>query len=83
MDIVRAIYGANCRNNKIVTSSVAQTCNGRGYCNYDISSRRLGDPARGCDKDFRVYWRCEGDTQSHEEIVPGEASGKNVFLRCE
>lgn len=47
MKIVQAIYGANCRHNDkkgLVTSSVAQ------------SSRRLGDPARVCDKDFRVFW---------------------------
>jgi hypothetical protein len=74
-----ASYGANCgpsaRNN--ATSALAQLCNGKGECTFTVS---LGDPAPGCAKSLFGEYRCGID--SKVILVPAEAGGKTVTLRC-
>jgi hypothetical protein len=75
-----AVYGANCGNPSNVTGHVAQRCEGRFACRYQINHRVIGDPAVGCGKDFRVTWSCGG--APFRTGASPEASGKAVFLHC-
>jgi hypothetical protein len=81
--VTSATYGGNCgvpRGN--VTYALAEACNGRRVCEYVVHHRILGDPARGCPKDFVVRWQC-GDGEPHRAGAPPEAGfGSVVVLSC-
>ena len=81
--VVSATYGGNCgapRGN--VTFAVAEACNGRRVCPYAVDFRVLGDPARGCPKDFTVRWVC-GDGEPRRAGLPPEAGhGSQIVLSC-
>ncbi len=79
--VTSATYGKNCGVNEgNVTHYVSSACNGQSSCRYQIDHNRIGDPARGCTKDFIVRWRC-GNTEWNN-FVSAEASGKSVSLDC-
>lgn len=83
-DMIRvrsAIYGANCNGRGgNVSNEVSRSCDGKANCAYMIDVARLGDPAYGCEKDFRVQYDCDG--RQKEAYVAPEANGKTVQLRC-
>jgi hypothetical protein len=59
--VIEATYGGNCpgvtRGN--ATGFVAKACDGKDLCNYRVYYKQLGgDPAAGCDKDFKVSYIC-------------------------
>ncbi len=81
--VLDATYGERCgvsRGN--ATWSVAPTCNGFQSCTYNISVGTLGDPKRGCEKDFVVRYKCSNSTASLNAVAPAEANGRNVSLSC-
>ena len=39
-------------------------CDGRPNCNYRISLNTLGDPAKGCNKNFIWYYKCKNAVES-------------------
>ena len=63
------------------TRDVVQHCDGKMDCWYRICHRRLGDPAYGCAKDFRVAYQCP-DGSRRRAYVHGEASGNYARLSC-
>lgn len=83
VDVIEATYGARCgspRSN--ATWSVVNQCDGLSNCAYRISTGTLGDPARGCDKDFDVRWACgtQGVLSQH---VTQEANQHTITLACQ
>ena len=82
--VVAATYGANCgaqRDN--VVAHIAQTCNGRPTCSYRIDHGVIGDPARGCSKDYVAEYRCPGVQRIYRASAPPEAGfGSVIELSC-
>ena len=82
--VVGATYGGNCRapaNNAM--ADVGARCNGKKSCDYTVSYKVLGDPARGCRKDFQVKYYC-GQSGPLQASAPGEAGyGTKVALICD
>jgi hypothetical protein len=59
--VIEATYGGNCPgvNEGNATRFVAKACDEKDLCNYRVYYKQLGgDPAAGCDKDFRVAYSC-------------------------
>jgi hypothetical protein len=74
--IVEATYGGNCpgveKGN--VTPFVAAGCVDDDLCNYRVYYKQLGgDPAPGCDKDFKVTYTCGRSTRRNTCDVAAEA----------
>lgn len=96
INIVEATYGKNCLirgkhlrppyfyiiqpNNAL--AKVADTCNGKKHCQIDISINTLGDPAKGCEKDFRISYGCDTNQSRKTILIPGEANGKHTTITC-
>lgn len=84
LTVIEATYGASCgafAGN--ATGAVARACDGTTACTFAVDVRRLGDPAVGCEKDFRVTWRCATEEGIRSARVPGEAGlGATVALQC-
>jgi hypothetical protein len=87
--VMEATYGANCRGLTSdvragnATTAIAQGCaQARKTCSFVIDVNRLGDPARGCGKDFSVGWRCGADETINRVYLAGEANGQRVVLAC-
>jgi hypothetical protein len=81
--IVSATYGLNCgapRGN--VTKQMADFCNDTAICEYAINVNTLGDPRRGCPKDYQAEYQCGGFMPSRSASVPAEANGKVIRLQC-
>jgi hypothetical protein len=79
-----ATYGGNCgAPSGNVTRDVAQSCSGRPDCNYVVDVDHLGDPARGCGKDFLVEYSCAPDEAVQQKGLPAEAGLKSSLqLDC-
>jgi hypothetical protein len=83
VDVVEATYGARCgapRSN--ATWSVVDQCDGLSNCPYRVTVANLGDPKRGCDKDFDVRWACGNKGLLSAHVSP-EANGQTVTLACQ
>lgn len=84
INVISGTYGASCVpvfGN--ATRSVADACGGHQSCRYVVDVNRLGDPAQGCGKDFKVEWRCASRGPINQTVIPGEAGlGKEVELSC-
>lgn len=84
IDIVSATYGENCgarRGN--ATAAVRAACGGKSSCTYVVEVSRLGDPASGCQKDFRATYHCPGSAATLTGEAPAEAGfGASVDLTC-
>ena len=82
--VSQATYGGNCSvapGN--LTGVLAQSCNGRADCEYTVDYKVLGDPARGCRKDFAVEWQCTGNAARHRFSLRGEAGNRGLAkLSC-
>ena len=80
----QATYGGNCSAAAgNMTGVLANACNGRDRCDYAIDYKTIGDPARGCRKDFAVEWRCTGGAGTHRLTIPAEAGlGSVAALGC-
>jgi hypothetical protein len=82
--IVSATYGGSCGAKAgNATADVLKYCRGRLACVYVVDVNRLGDPARGCAKDFTLDYACPDDQRQHTLKIPGEAGfRKLVNLVC-
>lgn len=82
MHIQSATYGANCGvRNDNATRSVRQECNGSTSCSYLVSVNKIGDPAYGCAKDFRVQYMCPNGERKQAFVSP-EANNRVAEMRC-
>ncbi|MBW2731084.1 MAG: hypothetical protein JRH20_01755 [Deltaproteobacteria bacterium] len=84
IQVVAGTYGKNCgthRGNK--TAHLRQACQGRRSCVYTIDHRVIGDPRRGCGKNYIAEWRCGSKRQVRRAVVAPEAGfRKQVTLSC-
>ncbi len=82
MRIQSATYGSNCGvRADNATRSVRQECAGTLQCSYLVSVNKLGDPAYGCAKDFRVQYMCPSGRVKNA-FVAAEANNRVADLRC-
>lgn len=97
INIIHATYGANCsfsRYNKRglpyfhaiksdnAITKVKELCHGKTACAFDISAKAFGEPAKGCEKDFRIIYSCSTQTDLFKIIIPPEAVNKHIVLNC-
>ena len=80
VQVMSAVYGQNCGRSMDVAYDVQNSCMGQQSCWYRVDANRIGDPAWGCRKDFRVTYMCNGQVRS--AYLMGEASGKTAALVC-
>lgn len=81
--VIAATYGKNCGNlYGNVTHHLAQSCDGREFCEYVLDHRVIGDPAPGCPKDFFAEWQCGRHPEIGTIGINPEASGARIVLRC-
>lgn len=72
--VVEATYGRNCGARVgNATADARKACNGADSCDYVVDVDRLGDPANGCGKDFRLEYVCLPQTELIRKTLPGEA----------
>jgi hypothetical protein len=64
------------------TTFVAQACNGKPQCSYNVSNAQ-GDPKPGCAKDFIVEYRC-GNAPELSTVKHPAAENENyaIELAC-
>jgi hypothetical protein len=85
IQVLSAIYGRNCNvGGNPHGAHLGAACDGKQLCQYHIDSDpgQLGDPARGCAKDYHASYACTGDAQTKSIFVPAEADQHNVTLDC-
>ena len=93
IDVVKATYGENCQASASteseknllregnVTSKLRNVCQ-YNECSILIDSKRFGNPAPTCAKDFSVDYRCKIDNEIRKASVAADATGKTVKLDC-
>jgi peptidoglycan/LPS O-acetylase OafA/YrhL len=79
-----ATYGGNCGAPPgNATAKIQGTCDGRSDCSYVVDVEKLGDPARGCGKNFVVNFVCAPQGKLSRVELPGEAGLKSIaHLTC-
>jgi opacity protein-like surface antigen len=83
IDVLTAWYGQSCgAQHGNVTSHIKASCDGREACDYRVSADTLGDPKRGCGKNYLVLYMCTGDPVARLVQLPAEADGRSVGLSC-
>ena len=77
-------YVANCSNiaEGNATQQVSNLCNGHPTCTFPVDVGTLGDPAKGCLKNFKVNYTCGASQETRTTTVPAEANGKGAELDC-
>lgn len=93
--VTDATYGSNCDgvtglSGLVVrvkpgnaTAAVALACDEtKRSCSFGVDVSKIGDPAPGCGKDFRVSWRCGANEDVYHASVSPEATGKTASLTC-
>jgi hypothetical protein len=82
--IKSATYGGNCGGVQPgnMTRELIDTCGGRQFCAYRVDYRVVGDPQRGCAKNFVVSFTCHQGEQDRWATLNPEASGQIVHLDC-
>ncbi len=76
--VLEATYGANCSGvaKGNVTAFVSKACDNDALCNYRVYYKSMGgDPAPGCEKDFKVTYTCGKNSKRLICTVPPEAGG--------
>jgi len=85
MSITSVHYGENCGteiNSGTSLEDIKSKCNGKNNCDYLINHNIIGDPSRGCAKDYKVNFKCGDEQQDRYAFEKKEASGKNINLTC-
>ena len=60
IQILDATYGRSCGvRTSNAKFNMRQKCNGHRSCIYRVSTSNLGDPAKGCRKDFTWSYKCQ------------------------
>ncbi len=82
--VISATYGGNCgAPYGNVTSHLAGVCDRKESCEYVIDVRVLGDPAKGCPKEYVAEWQCGRDPQrSTVGVRAGAGLGEPIVLKC-
>ncbi len=81
ISLLSATYGGNCgASASNADKDVEKICNGADICQYKVNTKILGDPARGCGKDFVVKWTCPGSPETLSVKIPPEAGAGHVAL---
>ena len=82
--VVSGTYGRNCgAQYGNVTSDLAGVCEGKVTCEYTIDSRTIGDPVRGCPKDYFAEWQCGNNPEKGSlSVAPEAGNGTRIVLRC-
>ena len=91
--IVRATFGDNCRlklypfriyrvGKGNVSNDIRDKCEGKEYCKVMVNIRKLGNPAKGCKKDFNLSYFCSGDERSRSISLKSESLIQPVFVSC-
>jgi hypothetical protein len=84
LNVTTATYGGNCgAASGNVTKALADACNGRDRCDFTVDYKILGDPKRGCQKDFVAEWRCPGGASRNAHVAPEAGFGSVVSLSCD
>lgn len=84
IQVTSATYGQNCgAPDGNATTAVTKACDGQDRCDYHVDTTVLGDPRKGCAKNFVVEWRCQRSERRFRQAVPGETGfGSRVTLLC-
>jgi hypothetical protein len=83
ISVVSGTYGASCgAASGNATSDLKTKCDGQDVCDYTIDAGILGDPKKGCAKDYEARWTCGGDSEVHIATVPGEAGFRKQVQRA-
>jgi peptidoglycan/LPS O-acetylase OafA/YrhL len=72
ISISTASFGENC-NAKLhnnIGGSMRKICNGERICRFVYDINRLGEPASGCDKEFKVTYSCGPAGEEREFFIP-------------
>jgi len=65
------------------TAAVIKACDkSRGSCTFAVDRDEIGDPAVGCNKDFKASWRCGSDPTVHQTYLAAPADSKLALLTC-
>ena len=82
--VVSATYGTNCgATHGNATRALMYACNSSKTCDYVVDVTKLGDPAGGCAKDFKVEYACMPGDVPQQITLPGEAGlGSHAVLSC-
>jgi len=78
-------YGANCDvagTTEKWMNHIKSACDGKINCDYKIDHNVIGDPAKGCSKDYTAYFRCGNEIRDRDIFAQREASGKTINLTC-
>jgi hypothetical protein len=79
-----ATYGGNCHAaTGNVTTSIQAACDGKESCTYYVSAVKLGDPARGCQKNYSVEYVCSPYPDARIARLAAEADGKSLHISCD
>jgi hypothetical protein len=83
INVLSATYGANCgARDGNATRDFAAHCTGREDCRYAVDRKVLGDPARGCKKDFVADWSCGANEPHTATLAPEASAGSVLMLTC-
>ena len=80
--IVSATYGGNCDatlDNNLENLKAA--CNGQMECSYVVNKDRIGDPAKGCKKEYEYTYHC-GDGNEKIATIAKEANLTTLSISC-
>jgi hypothetical protein len=78
--VVSATYGENCGARPgNATTDAQMSCDSDNKCTYAVDVDRLGDPAGGCEKDFKIDYKCDPDGQT---LTAKDPQGKVLELAC-
>jgi hypothetical protein len=78
-------YGKNCgagENSGSTLEHIKGKCDGKIECKYKIDHGQIGDPARGCSKNYTAKFRCGDEIRDRDIYAHNEASGKYITLTC-
>jgi len=84
IQIISATYGATCGAPEgNATADLKDKCEGQDACDYKVDVTVIGDPKKGCAKEFVAKWTCGSDSEVHTATIPAEAGfGKQAQLAC-
>jgi len=85
MKISSVYYGENCEteiNNGTTLEDIKSKCDNKSNCDYLIDHNIIGDPSVGCQKDYKVNFKCGDEQQDRYAFQKKEASGQILNLTC-
>lgn len=84
INVISGTYGENCgAEYGNATPHLAEQCDGLRQCSYRINYKIIGDPARGCQKDYIARWRCGNGPVHTTSASPEAGEGSVITLFCQ